>query len=183
MGLFSGVRDVFTGSDSARAVREATDANVGQLRTARESFDPFTTAGLEALPDVVSGSTAEGFATNIGDILDGDIFDRLIGERTRSSEAALSQAGLRRSGTAARRAAEIPTQLAFDIEGELNRRRSRVANQGFASVGQQASISQLIGQVLSGGIIGEQNARNAGTQNLLDFGGQIFSAFAGGGGG
>lgn len=62
-------------------------------------------------------STLEGFAGQLSEIQNSDIFGELVAERQESASSALGAAGLTRSGAAAREAARIDLGSALDING------------------------------------------------------------------
>lgn len=187
-GIKRGVEDI-TGKTARRAVGEAADVQVDFQQQIFDLLSPniqtqqqISQAGLEQLPFLQAGATAEGFGLNIGDILSGGALDTLIAERQRASEASLSKRGLLGSGAAATAAAQIPADLALQIESELNRRRQSIAQQGQTGVvsGIQGAIGGLggIGEARAGGILGDAQARAQGTANVIDIGKGFFDAFS-----
>lgn len=148
-----------------------------QLQTGAKQFDPFKGAGLQGLAGLRQGSTIEGFGQNISDIFQGGALDPLIAERQRASDATFAQAGLTRSGGAGIAAAEIPADLAFQIESLLSGRQSELAGLGFNAAtniaglreSAGANIANLrsgIGASLSSGLLGAEQARQGGFSNL-----------------
>ena len=168
----------FTGQTGAEAALTAAELQAEEARASREMFRPIVEAGIEQIPALARGATAEGFGQNIGDILSGGALDPLIAQRQRSSEAALSKAGLRRSGAAASEAARIPADLSLQIENELNRRRQSIAGQGQTGAGASAGISSQIGRALAGGQLGAAQSQAQGAQNTAGLIGTLFSAFS-----
>ena len=168
----------FSGQTGAEAAIEAGELQAAEARASREMFAPIIEAGIEQIPELARGATVEGFGQNIGDILNGGALDPLIAERQRASEAALSQAGLRRSGAAASEAARIPADLSLQIEGELNRRRQSIAGQGQTGAGASSGLSTQIGQALAGGQLGAAQSQAQGAQNTAGLIGTLFSAFS-----
>jgi hypothetical protein len=179
-GVTSGV-DQITGQAGAEAATEAARIQADELGASRELYRPFIEAGAEQLPFLQDSATAEGYGSNIGDILYSGALDPLMAERQRAATAALSSAGLRRSGAAAVEAAKIPADLSMQIESELNRRRGAISQQGVQGANQYSNISQMIAEALAGGKLGAQQSRAQGTQNILDIGTSLFKGFSGGG--
>ncbi len=98
-------------------------------------------AGLLFGPQVLESSTLEGFGRNISDILQGGALDPLIGQRQEAATSALASAGLSRSNVAAERAAEIPADLAFDLESQLF---GRAEDRFTTGLGAQSDIARLL---------------------------------------
>lgn len=96
-----------------------------QLGITREQFAPFLEAGTSALPELQrgfqapEGTTLPGLENVLSQIMGGEAFQSLIGERERGVRGQLAAGGLTRSGTAVREAAAIPTDLAFELENLL----------------------------------------------------------------
>ncbi len=103
----------------------------------------FTQAGLGALEGVQQGSTIGGFGDRLNQIIGGDQFQGLVGERQRGLQGQLAAGGLTRSGTAIEAASAIPTDLAFQLENQLFGRQSGLAGMGFQ--GEQAGIGRDFG--------------------------------------
>jgi len=190
MGLVSQLGNIFTGSQGAKAATQAagqanifSQMGVDELRqqfgATQEQLAPFIQAGTGALPGVVQGTTAGGLDERLAEIFGTDIFETLRGERTRAVEGQLAAGGLTRSGTALEEAAAIPTDIGMMIEQLLSGRAT-----GLAGMGQQTALNvgQLGGQAAAGaaglfeqqgqnvasGILGAQQARAAGTENLVN---------------
>jgi hypothetical protein len=163
---------------SEKRIREGVEEIRGAGEFSQASLLPFEQAGLGALPSVQQGATLEGFAGNISDILGSGVLDPLVAERQRAATGALSQAGLTRSGQAARTAAEIPAELAFGIEDLLSGRQRDLVGIGQGAAGNLASLRQTdaanianllaeAGAAQSAGILGQAQAKAAGQQNTL----------------
>ena len=175
-GIKGGFEDI-TGKTGERAAKEAAQTQVDLQQQIIDLQRPFAEAGTAQLGPLSGSATTEGFGQNIGDIMRGDGFGSMLEERQRASQAALSGAGLRRSGAAATEAANLPTDLAFQIEAELNRRRQSLAGIGQTGVAGQSQALGNIGQAQAGGILGGAQARAQGVGNILDIGGKIAGAF------
>jgi hypothetical protein len=167
-----------TGQTAEDAFRDSSQSEASELRRIGSLFDPSADLGARQFPALEAGASAEGFGQNIGDLLTGGSLDTLISERQRASQAALSGAGIRRSGVAGTEAARIPADLALQIEGELNRRRQGLAQFGMQGLGQKAGFLSGAQSALTGGALAGQQARAQGVQNVIDVGGQIAGAFS-----
>lgn len=114
-------------------------ATLEQLGITREQFAPFLAAGAGALPELQQGfqqqqgATLGGLDEMIAEIMGGGTFGSLIDERQRGVQGQLAAGGLTRSGTAIEEAANVPTDLAFEIENMLFNR------------GQQGEVSRIQG--------------------------------------
>lgn len=173
-----------------RSAAESRALLAEQLGLTREGFAPFLATGREALPTLregirpVQGETLEGLEANLAAILGGDAFQSLLGERQRAAEGALSTAGLTRSGAAVEEMAQIPTDLAFQLENMLFGRGREseltrfgaaqdLANLGLSAAaqtgGQTSNLTQAITNAISqgaqsqmAGITGPAQARAGG---------------------
>lgn len=168
----------FTGQAGAEAALTAAELQAAEARAAREQFAPIIEAGIAQIPELARGATVGGFGENIGAILEGGALDPLIAQRQRAATAQLASTGLRRSGAATQAAADIPADLALQIEGELNRRRQSIAGQGQTGAGESSRLSSQIGQALAGGQLGAAQAQAQGSQNTAGVIGTLFSAFS-----
>lgn len=195
MGLFSGFLEAadtgfvglpsikgllggFSGQAGAEASLLGAQLQANEARLAREQFTPIIEAGIAQIDPLARSATVGGFGENIGDILGGGALDPLIAQRQRAADAQFSARGLRRSGAAGKAAADIPADLAFQIESELNRRRQSIAGQGQSGAGQSAALSGQIGQALAGGQFGAAQARAQGSQNVVSAGVGLLAAFS-----
>ena len=155
-------------------------------------LQPFAQAGLGALPNVQQSATLEGFGGNLDAILNSGVLDQFINERQRAADASFGRAGLTRSGAAGQAAADIPAELALQFEALLSGRQGNLLNTGLnassnlASIrqGNAANIANLFagqGQAQASTILGQQQAQQAGSSNLLSLA-SLGAGFAGAGG-
>lgn len=166
---------IFGGSSSQVGGQAAGQANVlsqQAIDEIRQQQIPFAEAGALALPEVLQGITPEGLSGRLSEILGTDVFQDLLGERTRAVEGQLAAGGLTRSGTAIEAAAQIPTDIALGLESLLTGRATDLAF-GAQGAGSQASanIAGLLtqqGQNVASGILTDAQARAAGGQNLVN---------------
>lgn len=159
---------ILSGKGARDAAERASQRQIEFQRETRELFRPIVEAGIAEIPELSRSATAEGFGQNIGEILQGESFAPLVEQRERAAAQALSSAGLRRSGQRARAAAQIPTDLALQIEGELNRRRQSIAGQGQSGAGNIGNVNTMIGQIMGQNAatharIGQQSQQQAAT--------------------
>lgn len=222
MGFFSDIIGGITGRTGAEAAGQAGALQAGaiteaskiaaasqekglqalmeQLGLTREAFAPFLAAGTEALPRLQEGATLEGLSGTLSQILGGDLFGDLIGERERGVRGQLAAGGLTRSGTAIEEAARIPTDLAMQIENMLFGRTRDIAGTGLSAAAQAggaegglsaqiANMFQSIGgtqaagitgpaQATATGILGAAQSQTQGIQNLLNLGISGVAAFS-----
>jgi len=171
-----------SGQTAQDSLKKDAAARAARLEGLAPLLDPTIEAGQRQIPFLEESASAGGFGANIGDILSGGALDPLIAERQRASQAALSGAGLRRSGAAATEAARIPANLSLGIEQELNRRRENIASRGQAGIGTAINLQDVIGSIISGGTKGGLQARAAGLSNIIDIGSSALSAGGGAGG-
>lgn len=130
------------------------------------------------VPQVQQGATLEGFGQNITDILSNQAFQPLLDERRREAQSFLGSAGLTRSNVAAETAAQLPTELAFNIENLLSGRQGSLLNAGTGAGVNIANLlrggAQDIGNIItqqgvaqSQNIIGQQQLKQARNQNII----------------
>jgi len=154
---------------------EGRDIITGGAEAARGELRPFAQAGLGALPGLQAGATLGGFGQNIGDIFQSGALNPLIAQRQRSAESALGRAGLTRSGAAARSAADIPADLAFQLENLLFGRTAELAGLGQGAAGgianifgtestNIANILQAQAEAQGSTVLAQQQAQAAGQQ-------------------
>lgn len=199
-GLFGGGGGGGGGDAGAEAAAAQERANALAIEETRRQFDitqgniqPFITAGQKQLKNLQRGTTPGALDRRLGRIFSGENFQNLQEERTRALQGQLSAGGLTRSGTALEEAANIPTDLGFQIEQLLTGRRESLAgigqsgavnlgSLGAQSAGNISSLLQSSGQAQSSGILADQQASAASqqqsAQNILTVGGGIASAFA-----
>jgi len=177
------------------AIRESTGQAVGELRrqfgVTQENLQPFLEAGTEALPDFISGSTLEGFAGNLKDIFQTDIFGDLVGERRNILESGASAQGLTRGGGFFKDLANIPLQAGLGIEELLQGRlgglvglgsgtATELGRRGGETSSSIASLFQAQGSNIASSIgrneAQKASSRNSFTQGLLNAGATIGSA-------
>ncbi|VAW38940.1 hypothetical protein MNBD_GAMMA01-1328 [hydrothermal vent metagenome] len=185
---------------SAASQEKGLAALMEQLGITRESFAPFLEAGTGALPAFEKGTTAVGLDEMLSQIMGGDLFGDLLGERTRAVEGQLGAGGLTRSGTAITEAANIPTDLAMQIENMLFGRTQNLAGMGLNAAAQSggeggnlstqiANMMQNIGTTQGQGITGAAGARASGilggaqsqqqgVQNMMNLGLLAAAAFS-----
>ena len=181
------------GAGGRAASAEVAGAQLGideirrQFDVTQENIQPFLAAGTGALGAVQEGATVQGLESIISEILGGEAFGSLVGERQTALQGQLAAGGLTRSGTALEEAAAIPTDLAFQIENLLAGRQQNLAGTGqnaatgLGALGAQASsgIAQLLkGQGVSQGagiLTNAQQQAATGSQALSIASGIFFS--------
>jgi hypothetical protein len=196
MGFIS---DIFGGGSAQQAPVQAsaaqTKANKAAIAEMRRQFDlsredilPFLEAGQAQLPVLEERATVGGLDEILAQIFGSEQFGALEAERGRAVEGQLAAGGLTRSGTALTEAARVPTDLGFQIEQMLTGRSGALAGQGQGAGGQIAQLgagtSSGIANLLSAsgaaqasGILGQQQAKASGGQNILNTAATVASIF------
>jgi hypothetical protein len=192
-GIFGGSD---AGSSGAQQVgiynQQAIDELKRQYEETKTNLAPFLTAGTDALTGVTQGASFSGLGERLNEIFNSSYFDGLVGERTNAVNSNLAASGLMRSGTAIEEAANIPTDLALQIESLISGRETGLANTGLnAAVGigntgsaTASAIANLLnntGQAYQQGAITDAQSDAAGTQNLINTGLAVAGIFSGGG--
>lgn len=170
--------DDWLGNTGADAANAAAQVQAQQFEKVFQLFKPYADTGAAMLPNTVADSTTAGYGKNIGDILNSGTLDPLIRERQDAATAYFAGRGLRRSGAAGRAAADIPADLAMSLESELARRRQGVVQTGLGGAQQAGGALTGIGQALGGGILGAQQAKTQGMQNIASIGGILGGIFS-----
>lgn len=140
-------------------------------------YQPSVDAATRQYPFLEESATAEGYGNNIGDILKGGSLDPLIKDRQDAATNYMAARGLRRSGAAVREAANIPTDLAMQVEQELTRRRQSLAGQGQTGMAQTSNALNGIGMAQAGATLGGQQIQAQNRNNALGLIGGILGAF------
>ncbi len=151
--------DKNAGRKAASAANEFTQQGIDALM-------PFLDAGRGQLGSLTSGATAGGLGERLSEILGGDFFKTLVGERERSMQGQLSAGGLTRSGTAMESMANIPTELALALENMLTGRSQSLAGNALSAGGGIAGMFGKQGENVSSGMLGD-------AQTKASFGGAI----------
>ncbi len=186
MGLFDFLN---AGKRAAQAQQQFSDRAIGEVRQGQrrteERFDPFLRAGSEALPDVQRGATTAGLDTNISEILDTEIFGSLRDERERSARGQLAAGGLNRSGFGVEQIANIPSELALQLEQMIFGRQESLADTGFSAAqslgsfdaGAQTNIANLLtgqGKAESSGIITDASTKAKAVGEAVSIASKLF---------
>lgn len=156
-----------------------------QFDQTQESLDPFVQAGVGALPGLEEGTTVGGLDATIAELLNTDVFGSLVEERQRGVEGQLAAGGLTRSGTAIQEAANIPTELALQLENLLFGRKGQLVGAGQQAAGAVggfgAAASGGVADLLKGqgvstgaGILTNAQAQAAGTSQALGIASKLF---------
>lgn len=184
------------GSDAGEtAAGFETAANQQAIEEIRRQFDvtrgdilPFLEAGQRQIPALEQRATPGGLDQILGQIFNTDIFGSLVEERGRAVEGQLAAGGLTRSGTALAEAARVPTDIGLQIEQLLTGRSQALAGGGqsaASSLGQFGSqsaggIANLLsqsGQSQASGLLADEQADAAGSQNFLNTAATVASIF------
>lgn len=178
------------GASGAAAANAAAELQIKELRRqfdlTQENLAPFIQAGEAQLGALTEGTTVSGLDDRISRILDSGAFSSLIGERQRGIQGQLAAGGLTRSGTAIQQAANIPTDLAFQLENQLTNRSANLVSGGQGTAGTLAGlqtqtsgqIGQTLGQIgqnTASGLLADQQSKAAFTGAALTAGAIFFS--------
>lgn len=159
--------------DGSAGSRAATAENA-LTQQGIDAILPFLTAGTEQLPGLAEGATAGGLGARLQEIIQGDAFGGLIGERQRGLQGQLSAGGLTRSGTALESAANIPTELALQLEQLLTGRSQQLAGQGLGAGGSIANLFSQQGVAAGSGIVTDAQSKAAGLGQVAKIASGIF---------
>lgn len=138
---------------------QGRDAAVGRL-------DPLASTGMDALNRLQYGSTAEGYASNLNDLMSGGALAPLIAQNRGNLQAELAAQGLTRSGSGLNEMSQIPLNTVMGIENQLQGRTSQVANYGLPAITNIAQLESGYGQGMSG-LAGQYGANLANLQTGL----------------
>lgn len=178
-------------SDAAAASNRGIDRQIAELRRQFDitsgDLEPFIAAGESAIPAVTEAATIPGLAERLGQIFNTDIFSTLVDERTRAAEGQLAAGGQTRSGAGVSAIADIPTNIALQIENLLSGRASdlfgagvgtasRLGGLGAQTSGQIGAAFAQQGENIASGILGDAQAGAATFGNILNAGTAILSA-------
>lgn len=182
MGFFSGLGEFFGfgGAGKRAAAQQIAEQKKGQ-KQAEGRLTPFFDPGVNQIGALEEGTTAEGLDARLGRIFDTESFSRLLEERTRGVQGALSAGGLTRSGTAVEELSAIPTELGFEIEQLLTGRSRGLVDQGFTAGRDLAGIAtrggELRGEAKSSGILLDAATRRKTVGSALKFGAKVAGGF------
>ena len=183
---------VNVGERAAQAQAQGNQQAIAELRRqfgiTQENIQPFLQAGIEALPQVQEGTTAGGLDERLGRILGTDVFQNLLGERTRAVQGQLAATGQARSGFGLQEAARIPTELGLGLEELLTGRSRQLAGAGQAAAvglgqfgaqtaGGIADLFRRTGQATGAGIVTDAQAEASRAQQQLSTVATIGSIF------
>lgn len=139
-GLVRGITNTFgitrdkTGETAAgEAIRGARSAQ-GEVTNAfgltEEDLRPFIDQGLNALPGIQQGQTAQGLDERLAEIFNTGTFQNLVDERQRAVAGRDAATGNFRSGSGRLNAANVPTEIGLALEQLLTNRLGQSADTG-----------------------------------------------------
>lgn len=168
-----------------------------QHAVTQANYEPYMTAGKEAIPAVTSGAGFGGFSSNVDEILNSGLFENyysdLYDEKREDVQGYLSKMGLGRSGTAVNEMAGLTSEekmqqlmMAMGIEGDLYGRSSNLmasgqnAVAGLGGLGQSnsqgiASLLSNTGSAFASGLMADQSAVNDAIGDAIGVGGKAAS--------
>ena len=166
----------FSGKNAAGAIDKSTQQQIQFQNRILDMYAPTVQAGQAQLPQLATSATVPGYSQSIGDILGMDNFGQLRQQRQNAATQQFASAGLRRAGVAGKAAADIDTDLAMQIEQELNNRRQSIAGMGTTGMSSSAGALGNIGSILGSGTLGKQEAKSAGFGNIMNIGATLLSS-------
>lgn len=125
-----------------------------------ERFAPYVELGEQFIGDITEAATVEGLDARIAQILSSDSFSALRDKQMQSANNQLAQAGVTRSGAAARAAAEMDINVASAIENQLYGRQMTNLQIGQASAAQTSAAGAGYANAVTG--INQSLATNVG---------------------
>lgn len=142
--------------------------------------------GSQFLDQLGAGASFGGFASNLNEIMGSPVFDELRKKRLDGINASFGANGMLNSGGRAKAIASDMSDLGMALEQLIYGRQSGLADMGFSAAnalggfGTSAAgnISNLIsgqGQARASGILGAQQEKAAGINQLFAAGAAIFS--------
>ena len=152
---------------SGNPITDAATLQADAYTQGQELLAPYLNAGTNALPALSASATPGGMDDMLNQILNGDNFQSLVDERQRGIQGQLAAGGLTRSGTAMQAAADVPTDLAFQLEGLLNGRNQNLVNQGNNAALSTSSLITGGAEATASGILGNHQ-QNINQQNIDD---------------
>jgi len=175
-----------------RAVQEI----LNQFKTTSESLQPFAQLGVDALPGIQQGQTAQGLDQRLAEIFNTETFQNLVDERQRAVAGRDAASGNFRSGTGRLNAANVPTEIGLALEQLLTNRLGQSLDTGLTTTqnlgifGENkanniASLLSNIGNLNAQRELLEGQSKAAQAGNLLstvtDIGAQFIAPGSGGG--
>ena len=134
-----------TGDSSARSAgQKSADQSAAMYREFLELIKPSLNQGTEALQGLGTYSSIDGYNDLYNEVAGSDLAASMMADRERSADQALAGAGLRRSGAAAREAANLPTDVITRLMDAVIGNQKNIASMG---LGQGGSALGAIGGV------------------------------------
>lgn len=139
-GLVRGITNSFgitrdkTGETAAGLARGGQANSLNEVTSAfgltEEDLRPFIDQGLNALPGIQQGQTAQGLDERLAEIFNTDTFRNLVDERGRAVAGRNAATGNFRSGAGRLNAANVPTEIGLALEQLLTNRLGQSADTG-----------------------------------------------------
>jgi hypothetical protein len=176
----TGVVDQFTGKAGERAANEAAGIQATAAEEASGLFDPFAQLGQQGLDQanfLTDPQAQFDFLQN------NPLFQGALDNANRQTSQLAAARGRLSSGDTLQQLSQNTLLAASPLIQQ--QKQSILGNLGFGerTAANQANLRTDRGAALAGGVVGGQNARASGVNNLLNLGGQIFGGLGGGGAG
>lgn len=126
---------------------------IKQMGLSQDAYAPYRQFGETSLNNMMGAGTASGLDQRLNDIMGTDLFNGLKEQRMRDMQGMLGAGGLTRSGAAMEAGADLPTDLAMEIENQLYGRN-------MAGVGIGAPFALNTGMNASQGVQGMINVQD-----------------------
>jgi len=169
--------DQLTGKAGERAAQEAAQTQAGFAEQAQGLFDPFQQIGQQ-------GVEQAGFLTDPQaqfDFLQSNpLFQSALQNANTQTNKLAAARGRLSAGDTLEQLSQNTLLAASPLIQQQKQSIGDLLNIGQTTAASQGNLLTGQGAALAGGIVGGQNARAGGVNNLLNLGGQIFGGLSGG---
>ena len=165
-----GFVDRITGKSQAKAIRKGAELQSQAATEASSLLDPFASLGQTGLQQA-------GFLTDPQaqfDFLQSNpLFNLALDNANRQTQQSAAARGRLSAGDTLQQLSQNTLLSAFPLIGQQKQSIADLLNFGFTTAGNQGNLLTGQAAVQAGGLIGAENARAAGAQNLLNLAGKI----------
>ena len=165
-----GFVDRLKGKEAAKAATQAADVQATGAVEAAALLDPFAAVGTQ-------GVERAGFLTDPQaqfDFLQSNpLFELALQNANRQTGQTAASRGRLSAGDTLQQLSENVLLSASPLISGQKQSIADLLNLGTGVAGAQGNLRTGQASALAGGIVGAESARSAGTQNILDIGGQI----------
>lgn len=132
------------GTSAAQAPNRGPMSQEDYYRQIFDMYTPFTEAGNAQIPGMLEGATGGGYADRIGSILQDPNFQPLLQEQQGQLDQSLASSGMRRSGYGMQANANLPMELAQNLEGQSMQRMQSLFGMGADGTRNQGNALQKL---------------------------------------